>query len=229
MKSGSSSIEAGADSWVARGFDLKALIAQVYGMDARRIDLPAGQDADARYDITLTTRGEVDPDAMQRLLEDALEKKFKLSVTEESRPLEVYVLTAPNGPGAALHRHAGAQDSVEGSSLLKVGDGSMQEGDEEQITIMERNCSGVPSGGGIVATAGTLPDLGKTLEQDLDRLLVDETHLAGSFDFKVGSYDNKESLFKLLREQLGLVVTPAKRNVIVLEVRPVGARGQQAM
>ena len=227
MKGGSSSIEVGADSWIARGFDLKSLISQIYDIDARRVDLPAEENAGARYDVTLTSARDVDADAMQRLLEDALEKKFGLSITPESRPLEVYVLTAPNGPGAALHRHAGSGGKATASP--QSGDGSVQEiGEEEQIQIMERNCAGVPSGGGIVATAGRLPDLGRTLELDLDRPLVDETHLTGSYDFKVGSYDNKESLFKLLREQLGLVVTPAERSLKVLAVRRTGGQRLQA-
>ena len=202
MKGSGSSIEVGANSWVARGFDLTSLIAQIDDVDPRRIDFPGDKSAGARYDVTLTSTQEVDGDAMRRLVEDALEKKFGLSITHESRSVAVYVLTAPNGPGAALHRHAGAQDSPghkEGLTSRGSGDRPTQEtGDEEQITIMERNCSGVVSGGGIIATAGTLPDLGRTLEQDLDRPLVGETHLTGSYDFKVGSYDNKESLFKKL-------------------------------
>ena len=231
LKAGSSSIEIGENSWTARGFDLKSLIAQVYEIDARRVDLPAEQSSNARYDVTLTSPQEVGADAMQRLLEDALEKKFGLRITPESRLLEVYVLTVPNGPGAALHRHVGAQGFSGGKAagFLDPGDRSGQEaGDEEQITIMERNCSGVPSGGGIVAIAGRLPDLGRTLEQDLDRPLVDESHLTGSYDFKVGSYDNKESLFKLLREQLGVVVMQARRDVTVLAVRPQGTQTAQA-
>jgi uncharacterized protein (TIGR03435 family) len=232
MKGSGSSIEVGADSWVARGFDLRSLIAQIYEIDPRRVDLPADASADARYDVRLTSPREVGADAMQRLLEDALEKRFGVRITPESRALEVYVLTAPNGPGAALHRHVGSQGSLSGkaaAAFVDSGDGSAQaSGVEEQITIMERNCSGVPSGGGIVATAGRLPDLGRTLEQDLDRPLVDETHLTGSYDFKVGSYDNKESLFKLLREQLGVVVTPGQRSVTVLSVRPTGGQSLQA-
>jgi uncharacterized protein (TIGR03435 family) len=232
MKGSSSSIEVGADSWIARGFDLRSLIAQIYDIDPRRVDLPADENTNVRYDVILMSPQEVSPDAMQRLLKDALEKKFGLRITPENRWLDVYVLTAPNGPGAALHRHVGLQNSSgrnAAAASLDSGDGSTQEvGDEEQITIMKRNCSGVPSGGGIVVTAGTLPDLGRTLEQDLDRPLVDETHLTGSYDFKVGGYDNKVSLFKLLREQLGLVVTPAQRSVTVLAVRPVGAQSFQA-
>jgi uncharacterized protein (TIGR03435 family) len=228
MKGSGSSVEIGADSWIARGYDLKSLIAQIYDIDARRIDFPAGETANARYDVTLTASQAVDADAMQRLLEDALEKKCRLSIKPESRSQDVYVLTAPNGPGVAMHRHAASQHSSGKAALmaLELGGGPAQETeDEEQITIMQRNCSGVPSGGGIKATAGTLPDLGRTLEQDLDRLLIDETHLTGSYDFQVGSYDNKESLFKLMREQLGIVVTPAQRKVTVLTVRS-GAAGQ---
>ena len=227
-KGSGSSIEVGADSWTARGYDLKSLIAQIYDIDVRRIDFP-GETANARYDVTLTSSQEVDADAMQRLLEGALEKKFKLSIKPESRSLDVSVLTAPSGPGVAMRRHAEAQHGPGGRAALmalELGGGPAQgTEDEEQITIMQRNCSGVPSGGGIKATAGTLTDLGRTLEQDLDRPLVDETHLTGSYDFQVGSYDNKESLFKLMREQLGIVVTPGQRRVTVLTVRS-GAAGQ---
>lgn len=223
LKVGSSSIEVGGNSWIARGFDLKSLIAQIYEIDPRRVELPKEESADARYDVTLTSPQEMGADDLQRLLQDALEKKFGLRITPESRLLNVYVLTVPNGPGAALHRHNGA------STFAGAADGAAQEtGDEERITIMERNCSGVPSGGGIVAIAGRLPDLGRTLEQDLDRPLIDETHLTGSYDFKVGGYDNKESLFKLLREQLGVVVMPAQRDVTVLAVRPAGTQTAQA-
>jgi uncharacterized protein (TIGR03435 family) len=226
MKGSGSSVEIGADSWIARGYDLKSLIAQIYDMDARRIDFP-GETANARYDMTLTASQELDADGMQRLLEDALEKKFRLNIKPESRSLEVYVLTAPGGPGVAMHRHATGQHGSGKAALMALelsGGPAQGSEDEEQITIMQRNCSGVPSGGGIKATAGTLTDLGRTLEQDLDRLLVDETHLSGSYDFQVGSYDNKESLFKLMREQLGIVVTPGQRTVTVLTVR--GATGQ---
>ena len=222
MKAGSSSIETGGDRWIARGYDLKTLISQIYDVDARRIDFAGNGPGDARYDVTLKLPREVDEDAMRRMLEQALERKFRLAIAAESKTLDVYVLTAPNGPGAELHRHASSQHSPAGkASMMALESGDVQE-DEERITVVGRNCAGVPSGGGITASAGTMPDLGRTLEPDLDRPMVDETRLMGSYDFQVGSYDNKESLFKLLHDQLGILVTPAQRQVTVLTVRPAG-------
>ena len=105
MLANSTSIDIAGDHWIARGFDLKTLIAQIYDIDIRRIDFSSDRSGDAKYDVTLTLPREVDEDVMQRMLETALERKFGMTITPESRAMDVYVLTAPNGPGAALHRH----------------------------------------------------------------------------------------------------------------------------
>jgi uncharacterized protein (TIGR03435 family) len=220
MKPGSTSIEVGSDRWSARGFDLKTLISQIYDVDARRIDFPDNGIGDARFDVTLALPEAVDADTMQLLLEAALEKRFGLAITEKSQAMNVYVLTAPNGPGAALHLHVSA--ARQGAQALLVSenstDSAMDEG-VEQITYLGKDCSGVSSGG-IAASAGTIGEFRRTLEPDLDRLLVDETGLTGNYDFQIGSYSNQDDLFKLLHEQLGLVVTPAQRQVMVLTARP---------
>jgi uncharacterized protein (TIGR03435 family) len=215
MQVNSTSIDIGGDHWIARGYDLKTLIAQIYDIDIRRIDLTGNNASEPRYDVTLTLPHEVDEDVMQRLLEDALERKFGVTIAAESRPMDVYVLTAPNGPGAALHPHGGdgmttmeAQDSADPAS-----------NDAEQITFLGKDCKGVSSGG-ITASAGTLGEFRRTLEPDLDRLLIDETGLTGSYDFQIGNYGSEQELFQLLHEELGIVVTPEQRNVTVLTVRP---------
>ena len=218
MKPGSTSIETGADTWKARGFDLKTLLAQIYDIDVRRIDLTDNGDADTRYDLTLTLPREVEQDEMQHLLVSALEKKFGLSVAEETRSLDVYVMNAPSGPGSELHRHASAHSSGP-AKLVSMSSDDDASDDAEQITYMGKDCSGVSSGG-IAVSAGTIADFTRTLEPDLDRVLVDETRLAGSYDFQIGNYANEQELFKLLHDQLGLVVTPAQRKVTVLAVRP---------
>jgi uncharacterized protein (TIGR03435 family) len=201
MKPGSTSIETGSDTWNARGYDLKTLLSQIYGVEALQIELPDGVDPEARYDLTASLPAEVDADEMKALLTDALQKKFGLTIAPESRAMEVYVLTAPAGPGSQLHRHAGAQ-----------GQG--------QIQYLGKECAGVSSGG-IEASASTIADFGKSLEASLDHVLVDETRLAGSYDFKIPNYNNKDELFKALHDQLGLVVTPAQRNVTVVTARAV--------
>jgi uncharacterized protein (TIGR03435 family) len=215
MAAGSTSMESGADYWSARGFDLETLIAQVYDVDARRVDFPDVDTASARYDVTLRLQQEASAEEMQQLLEDALEKRFGLVIAPESREMQVYVLTAPNGPGPGLRRHAAA---VRRASMEKgAGDGDPSE-DERRIAFAGKECSGVAAGG-ITATAETIAEFRRTLEPGLDRLLVDDTRLAGSYDFEIGEYRSQSELFALLRERLGLVMVEARRKVTVLVVR----------
>ena len=206
MDQGNVSLEITPDSWIARGFDLKSLIAQIYDFDPRRIDFTDPGLADARYDVTLTTPTEMDPDVLQNLAVEAVTKKLGLSIVHESRALDVYVLTAPGGPGSAMHRHfaeAGADEP-------------------EQFKFEARHCAGIASGGGIAASGGTMREFTRQLEPDLDRLFIDETHLTGGYDFTVGGYANQETLFRLLHDQLDLVVVPARRIVAMVVVRTTG-------
>ncbi len=218
MAADGTSIETGADTWIARGFDLKTLIAQIYDIDVRRVDFKDA-DADARYDVSLSLPVEIDQDSMRRMLTDALGKKFGLTIKAESRPMDVYVLSAPNGPGAELHKHVFPAQRK--SALAKlVGLGSADDADDDggRITYTGKDCTGVTSGG-ISMSGGTISDFQRTLEPDLDRVLLNETNLSGSYDFKIGMYVNQGQLFQLLQAQLGLVVAPAQRNVTVLTVR----------
>ena len=229
MAPGSTSMEVGSDTWNARGFDLKTLIAQVYDVDVRRVDLPDETTGDARYDVTLALPREATQETIQRLLQDALKKKFGLAITPEDRPMDVYVMTAPNGPGAGLHRHISSAQppgaAVHTAPNADGQDADKQESwteDAQQISYIGRNCSGVSSGNGIKASGAPIPEFRRTLEPDLDRMVIDETKLQDSYDFEIGAYANKDELFKLLRDQLGIVVTPAQRKVTVLAVRPAG-------
>jgi uncharacterized protein (TIGR03435 family) len=129
--------------------------------------------------------------------------------------MDVYVLSAPEGLGSGLKQHRFARRS--GLKMLVSGDDSNDEGG--RITYMGKDCSGVNSGG-ITVEGGTLADFRRTLEPDLDRVLVDETKLRGSYDFKIGMYANQKQLFDLMHAQLGLVVTPEQRKITVLTVRP---------
>ena len=217
LKPGSTSIAIGSDSWSARGYDLRTLIAQVYNVDVRRIELPEGFAADARYDVSLDLATDVSEETMQQVLQGAIEKKFGVTIEPESRPMQVYVLTAPNGPGAAMHRHSFVVPGGR-KSLASMGDGAEAGDGFQRITYMGKDCSGVSSGG-IDVAGGSMSEFRRTLEPDLDLVLLDETHLAGSYDFKIGNYSNQDELFKLLHDQLGLQVTRAERDVTVVAVR----------
>ena len=224
MKAGSSSIETGADHWRARGYDLKTLIALIYDLDVRRIEFSDNAKVSARFDVSLDLPAEVDADTMQKVLVEAVQKRFNLAIAAESRAMDVYVMTAPNGVGAGMHPH-----SVSGVGGMKRLLAANPGDDAGQITYMGKDCSGVSSANGISVTASTISDFGRTLEPDLDRVLIDDTHLAGSYDFKIGNYSNEQELFKLLHGELGLAVTPAKRNVTVVAVRPAGVPSQEPL
>ncbi len=205
MPSGSTSLDISDDHWNARGFDLKTLISQIYDIDLKRIDLADSGATSERYDVTLQLPHEVEADMMQQMLTNAIQKKFGLRITPETRSMEVYVMSAPNGPGSQLHRHAGSPD----------------EDDAGRVVYMGKDCPGSALAG-IAVSATTLSEFGRTLESDLDSAVVDETKLPGSYDFKIGNYSNKDELLKLLHDELGLVIKPSERKLTVLKVRPQG-------
>jgi len=217
----SSSIETGSDHWEARGYDLKALIAEIFSMDARLVDVPQESAANSRYDVSLSAPVELDQDSMQRILTKALTQRFGLAIKPEARTMDVYVLSAAEGSASGLKRHVFGRRS----GLKKLVAGGDESNDESgRITYTGRDCSGVNSGG-ITVEGGTITDFRRTLEPELDRVLLDETKLRGSYDFRIGLYANQTQLFELMRG-LGLVVTPAQRQVTVLTVRSTETQDQ---
>ena len=207
MRANTVSVEKGSETWSARGCELKTLIAQIYDVDVRQVDLADNGDANGRYDLTVSLPKEVTQDEMQRLLVDAVQRKFSLDIKPEVRSMYVYVITAPNGPGNGLHPKA----ATRGLSAEDAG----------QILFAGRGGSDVAAEG-ISVTGKTISEFGRTLQPDLDRLLIDETKLTGVYDFQIGKYASEDELFRALKDQLGLVVKPVERKVTVLRVRPHG-------
>jgi uncharacterized protein (TIGR03435 family) len=203
MQANALSLEKGSDRWSARGYELKALIAEIYGIDGRQVDLVESSDTNARYDLTVTLPKVIAPEEMQQLLSDAIEQKFGLDIKPEVRSMYVYAVMAPNGPGNGLRLHAAAGDH------------------EGEVRYAGRGCSGVAAEG-VSVTGKTIAEFTRTLEPDMDRLVVDETKLSAAYDFDLGKYAGQDELFRLLRDQLGLVVKPVERKVTVLRVRPHG-------
>ncbi len=228
MQAGSTSFQTGSDTWIARGFDVKTLISQIYDVDIRRVDLNQGgdtSDTNARYDLSVSLPSEISQEDMQRLLTDAIQKKFSVDIRSEVRSMSVYVMSAPNGPGSGLHPHA--QPHAGGmAKLMSLELKSGGSDDEGQITYVGQECSGVASGG-INASAETISDFSRTLEPNLDRVLIDETNLNGTYDFQIGRYASKDELFKQMQDQLGLVIQPLERKVSVVKVRAHGEFNSQ--
>jgi uncharacterized protein (TIGR03435 family) len=68
-----------------------------------------------------------------------------------------------------------------------------------------------------VSIDGSADEFCHMLEAQLDRPVVNETNLAGEFAFRVESTKGAANDFLThLRDQLGLVITPAQRNIEAL-------------
>jgi uncharacterized protein (TIGR03435 family) len=213
----------GPDWWVQRGFTLKAAIANVYEKDPSRIILPDALQNEERYDFVLVPPHQMDPPAMRHLLQQAIEKHFHISAAIEGRPADVYVMTALKGRTPP----AKAGDA-------SVGGGSIGWSSREFVVAK-------PQGGGpatpemlrealsnlkfaamsaISAENTSMADFSRVLEDGLERPIIDETNLDGTYDLEVhGDARSTEEFLGMLRDQLGLVLKPEHRNIEMLVVR----------
>jgi uncharacterized protein (TIGR03435 family) len=212
----------GPDWWVQRGFDLKTVIAKVYEKDPSRIVLPDALQNEERYDFVLVPPHQMDPPEMHHLLQQAIEKRFHVSATIESRPVEVYVMTAVEGK----------------TPPAKTGDASLGGG---SVAWSSEWVVATPHGGGpptpemirealsklkfaamssISAENTNMADFRRVLEDGLERPIIDETNLDGTYDLEVhGNASSTEEFIGMLRDQLGLVLRPEQRSIEMLMIR----------
>ena len=209
---------AGPDYWMRLGVDLKAIIAEVYGVDERRIDLADALDSGARYDFVLVLPKPESRETIDRLVQQGIEKHFRLTVTRENRSMNVYVLTAPNG--------------IKGAKSLDVselGGGAMGSFREFRVDTRIRPFpamsdllrKGFSSGAfGAFGSGTTIAGFCRALEQNLGRFFVDETGLTGIYDELAlrSSGERFEDVLQALDDQLGLVATAEWRDVTMLVV-----------
>lgn len=187
------SVTSHPDYWVARGFDLRSIIATVCDFDPERVEIPVSL-AGKSYDFALVPPQAESDETIHRLVRDAIEKRFHLAIARETRTMDVYVLTAPNGPSPALKSRPSPPPASNSIASLEIRGGSIH--------------------GANVTTAL----LATTLEGFLHKPVVDETTLQGVYDFDAAG--PVEDLQRTLRERLGLELTPARRDITMLVVRP---------
>ena len=234
LPEGSTAIDIGPDLWSVQGFDLRGLLAQVYGIDPARIELtvPASELETSRFDVSVPLTGNETDSAIRHILVSAIQSRFHLTAALETRSVEAYVLTAPQGAGFGLlpsnsssaHASPVSFEPANDFALSPVGESSPL---AETITVAGRLCPG-NSSAGITARSATLRTLALTLEDQLDHPLVDETHLRAIYDFQIPEYRTREQLFALLHDKLGLEVTLAPRDLDILAIRPTFAENQTA-
>jgi uncharacterized protein (TIGR03435 family) len=207
----------GPDYWTASGFTLRSILARLFNIDERRIDLPKELDTDERYAFALRLPQPEGWTSIERRAQQGVERHFRISAAREPREQGVYILSAPGGPGSGLHADQSNQGGGGG-----VGFGSFDfatRATEHPPTVVPPADRRV-SFGNLRMSGLTIDDLCVTLEEMFARAFVNETGLTGRYDLTVnGEFSGPDAFFAAMKDQLGLVVTPARRAVETLVVR----------
>jgi uncharacterized protein (TIGR03435 family) len=204
------------DYWSLQGYTVKRLLAEMLDLNPIRIDLPASIDARARYDFSIVLPKSEDKETMRNLIRQGAEDYFHLVAIRENRLRDVYVLTASGKrpPAAASDAFAGGGfDSSAG--FFEIGDpnGLLEDRPHPIDAVSD------------ISMQGTVDEFCHTLENGLDRPVINETKLEGRFEFQVRASElgpqelPKTDFVERLRKELGLVIAPAQRNVETLVYR----------
>jgi uncharacterized protein (TIGR03435 family) len=162
-------------------------------------------------------------EAMKESIRIALQRELGLLITKEVRRRGVYVVTAPHGPGPALRQTGDMRGFTATSSLVVVVPESASmptRADIEHLQLSKRANEGIAVDS-ISMSSGTVAHFCSTLEESLDRFVVDESQLQGNYDIELKrEMMTRDQFFERMRKELGLLVSPGEREVTMLIVRP---------
>jgi len=235
-----------SDYWVLEGIPLKDLLSRLHDIQKERIELPMSLDDDRRYDFQLVLPQRESRETIDRLMREGIEKYFRIRVVAEVRDLDVYVLKAPNGAISAMRTSldepgsfgwvdiqtpASAPDNFIGFSDPPWRRDENEAPTDELSTMAGEFLKSLAGGWkrgtasirGMSATS-TVAQLCEMLEATLDRPVIDETNLDGTYDLNIRTQaETGEQFLHALCDRLGLAATPARRNVTMLVVRDARA------
>jgi uncharacterized protein (TIGR03435 family) len=232
-----------SDYWVLESIPLKEMLSRLHDIQKERIELPPSLDDDRRYDFLLVLPQRESRETVDLLMREGIEKYFRIRVAAEVRDMDVYVLTAPNGaisatrtsldePGSFgwvdIQTPASAPDNFIGFSDPPWRRDENEAPTEDELSKMAGEFLKSLAGGwkrgtasvrGMSATS-TVAHLCEMVEATLDRPVIDETNLDGTYDLDIRTQaESGEQLLHALCDRLGLVATAARRNVTMLVVR----------
>jgi uncharacterized protein (TIGR03435 family) len=181
----------------AEGIPLKRALARAWGLPEHRIIGPEWI-AEQRYAMTALVN---DPQDLQPLLQDELTRRLKMVAHRETREMPVYVLRALEGQTPQQTPPDGA----------KIPDPAMK--GDYTLQISNSQIRSAP-----ISTA----DFVTALSDAIQRPVIDETHLPGTFRFNLSwKATDFASMQKAVNAQLGLQLAEEKRNVDVLVIEHI--------
>jgi uncharacterized protein (TIGR03435 family) len=231
------------DYCVVEGIPLKDMLSRLHDIQKERIDLPPSLNDDRRYDFLLVLPQRESRETVDRLMREGIEKYFRIHVAAEVRDMDVYALTAPNGaisatrtpldePGSFgwvdIQTPASAPDNFIGFTDPPWRRDENQAPTDDELRKMAGEFLKSLTGGWKRGTASirgmsaasTVAQLCEMLEATLDRPVIDETSLDGTYDLNIRTQaESGEQFLHAVCDRLGLAATPARRAVTILVVR----------
>jgi uncharacterized protein (TIGR03435 family) len=227
------SADTGTDEyWALQGFNLKAALARIFTesevpFPESRIELPSAFDPDERYDFLLVYSPTDRHHDRNRLMQRGIERHFHLGLAFEPRPTDVYVLSAPDGQTAAIREVqnsdnvgvAFASSSFSLASFASEGPNEQAAAPPPALEPRRRATPAATAVGSVSIANGTMATFCFQLELLLDRPVIDETGLSGRYDLELSEQAGFATIGKRLKDELGLELTPDRRDVRVLVAR----------
>jgi len=201
----------------AKGFTLNALVAAAYSLTPRAISGGPAWTASDRYDILASTPGDIQPklDEQMAMLRRLLTDRFQLTFHRESKELPVFAITVAKG-GPKLKPSA----APAGTPPELINTIYPEEKGGVRVVLPARNA--------------TLMQFAAMMQRAVvDRAVVDNTGLSGTYDFDLewtpdesqfgGNLprtveSTKPSLFTAMQEQLGLRLEATRGPVSALVI-----------
>jgi uncharacterized protein (TIGR03435 family) len=208
--------------WITQGCELQTLIGMLYDFDVTRIDFGDRELAKQRYDVALVPPNEEGEAAMKESIRIALRRELGLLITREVRRRDVYIVTAPHGRGLELRetKNMGGFTATHSFVTVPGGTNTPTREDIEQLQFSKRANEGIAVDS-ISMLSGTIAEFCSTLEQSLDRPVIDESQLQGRYSIELTRERmTRDQFFVQIHQELGLLVSPGEREVAMLIVRP---------
>jgi uncharacterized protein (TIGR03435 family) len=206
----------GMDFWSLEGFDLKGIISVLYSINPVRTALPASLDDGGRYDCSLVLPEPEDKERMCDRFRQGIHDHFHMIARREDRSLDVHVVTSRNQkPPAVLAPPEETRISFLSHLWFEARTGSGLGGVAATPKVF--SVSAVRG----ISVEGTMDKFCQLLEMRLDRPVVNETNRSGEFAFHLEPSETENNDFlDRLRDEVGLVIAPAQRNIETLVFNP---------
>jgi len=176
----------GRGELMMRATTVKQMLPGLFQVPPPRI-VATGLDDPTRYDVWISLPGS-DGEAFRQVTRDVICAALGLSARKESREMDVYLLTAPNG------RPPGLVEATPMGGILSGG------------------------GKGSLRLTGPMISFANLLERPLGKPVLDETGLKEAFEIRLTYQDGVAGSLEAEVAKLGLKLAPARRPIEYLIV-----------